>query len=133
MWPEPRDSGAPGRGNTGGNAKDHQGAGSTTILASGTHTRPADTLSGEFTTPDLATMAPRAQRIALEWFELGRLEGFEAGYRQCEADDAARWAELRKSIRAAANSPDYATLCRRRGDHARAEATERLWQERGVA
>lgn len=86
-----------------------------------------------WTTPDLASMPPRAQRIALDWWQLGYERGVVAGRAQMEAEDAARWAEMRESIRAAAQAPDYATLCRRRGDHARAEATERLWRERGVA
>ena len=86
-----------------------------------------------WTTPDLAAMSPRAQQISLEWYQLGFQHGIEAGRAQVEAEDAARWAELRRSIRATASGPSFAELCRRRGDHARAEATERLWQERGLA
>ena len=87
----------------------------------------------EYITPDLAAMSPRAQQISLEWYQLGFQHGIDEGRAQVEAEDAARWAELRQSIRATAGAPSFAELCRRRGDHARAEATERLWQERGLA
>lgn len=50
-------------------------------------------------------------RLARQAYEAGRQAGFEAGYQQAEADQAARWTQ---TARAAAGGPAYAELEERR-------------------
>ena len=81
---------------------------------------------------DLAKMTPEAQNVWLDVYGLGYQHGIERGRHLERADDEARWAWMREQIRGLATTPDYSELARRRGQHDRAEAQERLLTERGI-
>lgn len=82
---------------------------------------------------DVSDLEPAMQaRVTRAWTD-GYAAGINAGRRQVEAEDAESWARMRESIRQAAQTPDYAALAERRGQHARAAATRALWAARGLA
>ena len=81
----------------------------------------------QWTTPDLVSMTPRAQTIALEWYSLGVRDGFTRGWDAHEAQEAAlqRWAA--RIAHSVADRPSYAELCDLRGEPERAaQARERM-------
>jgi len=93
-------------------------------------------------TRSLWNLTPASQEYALEWYEAGLLEGrragYEAGYRDGFIDGAAAFRdqmERAAQITGWANAllPSYSELCRRRGEHERAERNDALLRERGVA
>lgn len=87
--------------------------------------------------PDLWAMAPRAQTIALEWFEAGVSVGYADGVAQgrqaAEQELAAIQRAAVASARVTANSVPFDVLAERRGEHDRAAAHRALLRERGVA
>ena len=83
--------------------------------------------------PDLSEMTPRAQAIALAYYEAGACDGWVRGWDAAHADEAARWAAMARDIRARANVPEYAVLAERRGQPERAARQRQILAERGVA
>jgi hypothetical protein len=83
---------------------------------------------------DLARVSPRERAAYLDAYEVGYMEGIEAGRRQVEAELAAEWAALRAEVmpRLLSGAP-YADLAERRGQAERALTQRRLLRERGVA
>jgi len=82
---------------------------------------------------DLAAVNPQIRAAYLRAYEIGYLEGIEAGRRQVEAELAAEWAALRAEVlpRIRQGVP-YADLAERRGQHDRAARQRHLLRERGV-
>ncbi len=72
----------------------------------------------------------------------GHHDGYDRGYEDGRAEALAEveteWSAFldghnRRLVAAVASRPDRATLSERRGEPERAEATRRLWRERGIA
>ncbi|MGC5628195.1 hypothetical protein ACPYO6_08105 [Georgenia sp. Z1344] len=83
--------------------------------------------------PDLWAMAPRAQTIALEWFEAGYVAGVEVGRRLEEAELAAIQRVAVASARGAADRGPFALAAERRGEHERAARQRALLADRGIS
>ncbi|KAE8762449.1 hypothetical protein [Georgenia thermotolerans] len=79
--------------------------------------------------PTLVELAPETRTIAEAYFEIGRCEGWCAGYAAAEADDERRWGQLARLLR---GGVPYDELCERRGEHARAVRHRALMRERGI-
>lgn len=87
--------------------------------------------------PDLWAMAPRAQTIALEWFEAGVSVGYADGVAQgrqaAEQELAAIQRAAVESARRTADRGPYADLAERRGEHDRAARQRAHLAGRGAA
>ena len=138
---------------------DHQGAGSTSILADRpAHPTtkyadeygpflPANAVRTDRFCPDLgrhllfatplAELSVQGRANAWEFYRLGsiqgleqgRAEGYREGYAQAEADMAALQRHAVAVVRT--HEPSYPELCRRRRDFARADRAEQRARERG--
>ncbi|WP_454778717.1 hypothetical protein [Georgenia muralis] len=82
--------------------------------------------------PALHHLPLEIQTIALAYFEVGRTEGWAAGYAAADADEDARWAHLARLIGNISRGIPYDELCERRGDHTRAEQHRTLMRRRGI-
>lgn len=83
--------------------------------------------------PALHQLPPEIQAVALAYFEVGRTEGFGAGYDAAEADEDARWAHFARQVGKISHGIPFDELCDRRGWHDRAERHRALMRERGIA
>jgi hypothetical protein len=90
--------------------------------------RPAPSLPVRYVSPPLDTMAPRAQAIWLEAYQLGYEHGIAEGIRQADDADAAAWRRICLPI-----GPDYADLAERRGETERAARQRQIVRDRGLA
>lgn len=79
--------------------------------------------------PTLAELTPETRTIAEAYYEVGRCEGWCAGYAAAEADEEARWARLARVLR---GGVPYDELCERRGEHVRAVQHRALMRQRGI-
>src|SRR5690625_865812 len=98
--------------------------------------RPGDrgmTGRGEVRVPLLTEMTPRAQAIALAYYEAGARDGWARGYAAAEADLAAIHRAAHGIVQQAARAPDYAELCERRGEPGRAQRQREILKKRGLA
>ena len=82
--------------------------------------------------PTLASMTPRAQNIALAFFEAGVVEGIRRGRAELEAEEAAAWAVIGAQIAACSKNRPLAVLAERRGDHAHAARVRARQRANGV-
>lgn len=82
--------------------------------------------------PTLAEMSPRGREIATAYYEAGVVEGIARGRDQLNAEWCAADAHAFAVARAAADSPPWAELARRRNDHTRAAKQVATLRERGV-
>ena len=83
--------------------------------------------------PALNTMTPRAQRIALAYYERGHQDGWGRGWDAAEAEAAAIQRAAHAVAQQAAKTPTFADLCERRGQHTRATRQRAILTERGIA
>lgn len=78
-------------------------------------------------------MTPRAQAVAMEWYEAGYVAGVARGREAAEDELAAlQRAAVDSARRTAARGP-YADLAKLRGEHDRAARQGALIAERGIA
>lgn len=87
--------------------------------------------------PEVWQLIPEAQEIVADWYGAGLEHSSEDTYKAGYLDGWAacrEWLDQAAQVSGWANAllPTYAELCRRRGEHERAEANERLLRERGI-
>lgn len=118
---DPRHADALGRGTEGGRMN-QMGGGSVSILPDPADGRiAARRLPSSFTSStliraggDLTGIHPEALAVFTDGYSSGYVAGLEAGRAQYEAEDAAWWASVARSMHALAKQPTYAELQRRR-------------------
>lgn len=91
------------------------------------------TLPGMLAVPSPETMTPRAWAVVLAYYQAGVEHGIALGRQQAEDDWQAIHSRAAAIARQVAESPSYADLAERRGEHDRAERQRAILRERGIA